>query len=328
MASSVYPDTTGSVTNTTAASFIPELWSDEIVAAYKRTLVIGNLVSKMPMSGKKGDLIHVPKPTRGVAKAKAEGTAVTIQSDVEGTVDIAINRHFEYSRFIEDITETQALSSLRQFYTNDAGYALGRQVDDDLHWLGTGLGDGTVVNPEDDAGDGSDWVNTGVFYNDASTGLTAYAPDTVANADVFTDQGFRDLIQKLDDADVPMDGRSFVVPPSMRNAIMGIDRYVSSDFVNGKSVNTGKIGELYGIDIYVSSNCPVIEPAAANTAATTNLRAATLFHKDTYVCAEQMAVRSQTQYKQEFLSNLYTGDTIYGKQVMRPEAGFVLAIAD
>lgn len=136
---------------------------------------------------------------------------------------------------------------------------------------------------------------------------------------MFTDETFRDLIQKMDDADVPMDGRSFVVPPSMRNAIMGIDRYVSSDFVNGKSVNTGKIGELYGIDVYVSSNCPVVEAG---------FRGATLLHKDTYVFAEQMAVRSQTQYKQEFLSNLYTGDTIYGKQVMRPDAGFVLVVAD
>ena len=328
MATSVYPNQAGAVTNTTAASFIPELWSDEIVAAYKRNLVFGNLVSKMPMSGKKGDTIHVPKPTRGSASAKVSGSAVTIQSDVEGTVDIIIDRHFEYSRFIEDITETQALSSLRQFYTNDAGYALSRQTDDDIHYLGTALGDGTLVEVEDKAVDGSDWVNSAAFYMDASTGLTAYAADTVSNADVFTDEALRDLIQKLDDADVPMDGRSFVVPPSMRNAIMGIDRYVSSDFVNGKSVNTGKIGELYGVDIYVSTNCPIVEDAASNSAATSNLRAATLLHKDTYVLAEQMAMRSQTQYKQEFLSNLYTSDCLYGKQVMRPEAGFVFVVAD
>ena len=52
-----------------------------------------------------------------------------------------------------------------------------------------------------------------------------------------------------------------------------------------------------------------------------------LLHKDTYVHAEQLAVRSQSQYKQEFLADLFTSDTIYGTQVMRPEAGFVLAVA-
>jgi hypothetical protein len=58
----------------------------------------------------------------------------------------------------------------------------------------------------------------------------------------------------------------------------------------------------------------------------TGVRAATLLHKDAYVHAEQLAVRSQSQYKQEFLSDLFTSDTIYGVQVMRPDAGFVLAV--
>jgi hypothetical protein len=51
-------------------------------------------------------------------------------------------------------------------------------------------------------------------------------------------------------------------------------------------------------------------------------------HKDAIVMAEQLAVRSQTQYKQEYLSTLYTADTLYGVQVYRPEAGFVLALSD
>ena len=58
----------------------------------------------------------------------------------------------------------------------------------------------------------------------------------------------------------------------------------------------------------------------------TGVRAAQLIHKDTYILAEQQAIRSQTQYKQEFLSTLYTADTLYGVQVMRPEAGFTLAV--
>ena len=43
------------VTTTTAASFIPEVWSDEIVAAYKKNLVMANLVRKLSHKGKKGD---------------------------------------------------------------------------------------------------------------------------------------------------------------------------------------------------------------------------------------------------------------------------------
>jgi len=315
MATSTFPATGGFVDNTSAATFVPEIWSDEIRAAYEKNLILANLVKKMSMSGKKGDTIHVPAPIRGAAYAKAENTAVTVQNDTESEVQIVIDKHYEYSRIIEDITEVQALASLRNFYTGDAGYALARQIDNDLFALGKSLGNG----------DGSDWTNSAVFYNDASTGLTAYAVDTVAAADVFTDAAFRALIQKQDDADVPMDNRAFVIPPSLRNAIMGIDRYVSSDFVGGQVVQNGKIGNLYGIDVYVSSNCPVIETAADNSAGG-DIKAAMLIHQDTLILAEQVGVRSQTQYKQEFLGTLYTADTLYGVKAYRPDSGFVLAV--
>ena len=306
MATSVYPSQTGAVDNARAATFIPEIWSDEIVAAYQANLVLANLVKKMAMVGKKGDTIHIPKPTRGVATAKAAKTAVTIQADTESEVQVIIDKHFEYSRMIEDITEAQALSSLRQFYTGDAGYALAKQVDNDLFTLGKSFGDGN----------GSAW-NTSAAFIPTATGLAAYAGAGVT-AD-FNDNAFRALIQKMDDADVPMDNRSFVVPPSLRNAIMGVERYVSSDFVDGRGVQNGKIGNLYGVDVFVTSNCPLTH--------STTVKAAFLIHKDTMVMAEQQGIRSQTQYKQEFLGTLYTADTLYGVKTLRPESGFVLAVA-
>ena len=83
MATATYPGAGGFTAKTEAATFIPELWSDEIVAAYKKNLVLANLVNKMPMSGKKGDVLHIPKPTRGDAAAKAADTAVTIIANTE-----------------------------------------------------------------------------------------------------------------------------------------------------------------------------------------------------------------------------------------------------
>jgi N4-gp56 family major capsid protein len=314
MATSTYPAQGGTVDNTSAATFIPEIWSDEVVAAYQSNLVLANLVKKMAMAGKKGDTLHIPKPTRGSANAKAENTAVTIQNATESEVQVVIDKHFEYSRLIEDITDVQALASLRQFYTGDAGYALAKQVDTSLFELGKSFGD-----------NGGDYVGTGTYNFSGTSGVEAYAVDSVVEADVFNDAGFRALIQKMDDADVPMDNRCLVVPPSIRNAIMGIDRYSSSDFVDGKVVNNGQIGNLYGIDIFVSSNCPIIETSNDNNAGG-DVKQAMLFHKDAMVLAEQQGVRSQTQYKQEFLGSLYTADTLYGTAVLRPDAAFNIAV--
>ena len=326
MATATYPGAAGNTAKTEAATFIPEIWSDEIIAAYQKNLKMAPLVKKIAMSGKKGDKIHIPKPTRGDANAKAADTAVTIIANTESELTIDIDRHFEYSRLIEDIVEVQALNSLRQFYTEDAGYALAVKVDTDLHSAGTGFGDGgSIVFSGSVAA--TDYQHTGCFFNDNGT-TTQYTDDTIVAADVFTDAFFRDMIQKLDDNNVPMEDRVLVIPPSVRNTIMGIDRYVSSDFVSGQAVQSGLIGNLYGVDIYVSANCATIEAAADNTASSVDTRAAMLFHRDAIVLAEQMSVRSQTQYKQEYLSTLYTADCLYGVQVYRPEAGFVLAIAE
>ena len=284
------------------------------------------LVKRLAMTGKKGDVIHIPKPTRGDANAKAADTAVTIIANTESELTVTVDRHFEYSRLIEDIVEVQALSSLRQFYTEDAGYALAVQIDTDLMNAATGFGNGTrTASP---AATGANWVNTNSYYFNASSGLATYAVDTVATGDNFTDLGFREAIKKMDDANVPMDGRVLVVPPAVRKSLMGIDRYVSSDFVGGRGVESGLIGNLYGVDIYVSANCPVVETGGENGSSSLDTRGCLFFHKDALVMAEQLSVRSQTQYKQEYLSTLYTADTLYGVETYRPEAGFILAVAD
>ena len=129
----------------------------------------------------------------------------------------------------------------------------------------------------------------------------------------------------MDDNSVPYDERYFVIPPSLRNTLMGIDRYVSSDFVDGRGVQNGKIGNLYGIDIYVTANCSVTETAAQNSAGG-ELKAATLFHKEAFILAEQQDIRSQTQYKQEWLGTLFTADTIYGVKTYRPDAAFNMVV--
>ena len=292
---------TDHVTNTTAATFIPELWSDEIIAAYKKNLVMANLVTKMSFKGKKGDTLHIPKPTRGTASAKAASTQVTLQAATEGELQVLVNKHYEYSRMIEDITEAQALASLRQFYTGDAGYALAKQVDTDLIQVARGANGGTAGNAQYAGGIiGS----TGAAYTYSSS-----------NAAAIADAGIRKAIQLLDDDDVPMDGRVLVVPPVARNSMLGIARFTEQAFRgDGNTLKNGEFGDIYGVKVYVSTNC---DTAAGNTASD---RVALMFHKDWAVLAEQMGVRSQTQYKQEYLGTLFTSDMLYGVAELRDEA--------
>jgi N4-gp56 family major capsid protein len=289
---------TNHVTTTTAATFIPEIWSDEIVAAYKKSLVMANLVKKMSFKGKKGDTVHIPSPTRGDASAKTAGNQVNLIAATEGEIVVAINNHFEYSRLIEDIVEAQALSSLRSFYTDDAGFALGKKVDSSLIQLARGARGGNAANA---AYTGGIIGSTGAAYTSGSS-----------NAANIADAGIRTAIQLLDDQDVPMDGRSLVVPPVARNSMLGINRFTEQAFKgNGSTLMNGEFGDIYGIKVFVSTNC---DTAAGNTATD---RVALMFHRDSMVLVEQIGVRAQTQYKQEYLGTLFTADTLYGVAELR-----------
>jgi len=299
---------TNNVTVTTAATFIPDIWSDEIVAAYKKNLVLANAVMKMSFKGKKGDVVHIPAPTRGSAAVKAAGSQVTLIAATETEVQVAIDKHYEYSRLIEDIVEAQALNSLRNFYTADAGYSLAKQVDTDLIQLGRAF-NGATVGTNDYA---TSNATTKAFIG--GDGTTAYN-STTSNASALTDAAIRRTIQRLDDNDTPMDGRFFVIPPSSRNTLMGLARYTEQAFVgNGNAIRNGEIGQLYGIPVFTTSNA---DTGAGNS---TTDRICLMGHKDSLVLVEQIAVRSQVQYKQEYLANLFTSDTLYGVQILRAAA--------
>lgn len=304
---------TDHVTKTTADKFIPEVWSDEIVAAYKQNLVAANLFSKMSFKGKKGDTLHIPKPTRGSASAKAASTQVTLIAATESEVQVLINKHYEYSRLIEDIVETQALSSLRRFYTDDAGYALAKQVDTDLIQLGRTAGTGTAYSSA--ATSTNAWIG--------STGATAYNSST-SNAAALGDAGIRRSIQRLDDNDVPMTDRFLIIPPNTRNTLMGLARFTEQAFTgetaNGNVIRNGQVGDVYGVKVYVTTNA---DSGAGNSGTD---RICLLAHKDAFVLAEQMGVRSQAQYKQEYLGTLFTSDMLYGVAELRDSSAVALAV--
>ena len=341
---------TGSMTITTGANFIPEIWSDETIAAYKTKTVMANLVKKINFKGKKGDTLHIPAPARGEASAKTAATEVTLVSDTAGTIDVLINKHYEYSYLFEDIAEIQALNSMRSFYTDAAGFGLAKRVDRELHKLGAGFNGGTLTSAA--------LYEAGVIGGDGST-LFASATTTGGNATALTDLGLRRAIQTLEDSDVDSAALNLVIPPVEANVLRGISRFTEQAFIgDGNTIRTGRLGNLYGIEIYQSSNCPWIHVEATTTGNTVvnfsgttlaasiaagsqnefadtvdftsktdvKFRACLLFHRDAMCLAEQLAVRTQAGYLHQYLGTLVTADTIFGTKELRDYAGVAIIV--
>lgn len=303
------------------SAFVRELWTDEVSAAYKINLVMPQLVITMPFTGKKGDTVHIPAPTRGDASAKAAETQVTLIAAQEVQKQYLIDQHWEYSRLIEDIVKVQADDTMRAFYTDDAGYALAKKIDSVLHTQGAKF-----------AGNHSAPTVEGTNYSKAVVGTpsagalvtwSTSANANAGNASTLTDEGIRLMIRELDDNDVPGNGRVLVIPPVEKKNLLGISRFTEQAFVGeGQSIRNGYVGDLYGVTVYVSTNCPTV----ADAGAAVDQRAALLFQKEALLLIEQMQPRTQSQYKQEYLGDLFTADMIFGSGVLRPEAGIAIVV--
>lgn len=315
---------TDHATTTTNAVFIPEIWADEVIASFKENLVLAERVTQFNHTGKKGDTINVPNFARGSASAKAAETEVTLITNTETNTAISINQHWEYSRMIEDIVATQGLDSFRMAYTDDAGHSLARLVDRYLMWTMMTLQGGDTAGgfePTNVYGaTGDDFGGAAVIAGDGSTTYDGSAD----NASDITDAGVRQMMFTLDDADVPQNERSMVIPPVCKKDMLGIARYTEQAFVGdagaSNSIRNGLIGDVYGTPVYVSTNCP------SSTEGSVDDRMGVMFHRSAVALATQIDIRTQTQYIQQYLGDLFTADTLFGSAELRNDAGIVFAV--
>jgi hypothetical protein len=303
--------TTDHIITADVGNFIPELWSDEVLAAYKANLVLGNLCRKLNHRGKKGDTIKVPTPTRGSASSKTEQALVTfIEHGTDTGLSISINKHYEYSRLIEDLVSVQALESLRRFYTDDGGYAISYEVDFQLA-LELLRADATITTVTSRVVQ-DDMTVTGTIYEGDGTSW-----DQSTSTDI-SDAGIRSFIKLLDDVNAPMAGRVMVVPTIVKQDLLGLSRFTEQAFVGevagANSIRNGLIGDIYGMEVYVTTVLPQID----NSAGSAQVQHGVVFQRDAIVLVEQLGIRAQSQYKQEYLADLMTVDMIWGNKTVRP----------
>ena len=305
-------DFIASTTSGEAASFVPEQWSSEFIAPYKQSRVMTAAVTVWNFVGEYGDVIHVPVFVRGIAHTKAVETVVTPNVTNSTLTDVSIDKHIEYTVLLEKFAETQAMPALRRAYIEDAALAISMKIDWDLHLLGRS-------SPTTTPAVGGNVV--GADYADAvigSNGSTVWDPTASANAGnaaALTDAGIRRLNRTMDDSAVPMQDRRLIIPPVELESLRGIARFTEQAFVgDGSTIRSGLIGNLYGVPVAVSQNCPfVLDGAASN-----DQRAGMLLHKGAFVLVEQLRVQAVTAFLSEFLATQLTWHTIYGVKEVRP----------
>lgn len=211
-------------TTTTHDKFIPEIWGKEVQIARENKLVMAPRVERFDVefSGG-GDILHIPKISNLAAAniSTLDGT-LDASAPTETEVTLTVNKWKGVAINVLDLVAAQSRYDLMKFYTQKMGYALALAVDDDLLDLYDGL---------------------------ATNAVGTY------NTDI-TDATLRAAVQKLDEADAPMEERYMVIKPSQKNALLGIDKFVRYDALGSTStaIRKGDLGELYGVTTFVSNN--------------------------------------------------------------------------
>jgi len=226
-----------------------------------------------------GDVIHIPNIANLAVTAVTELEEVNYQTATEAENTINIDKYYESSLLISDKLNAQSKYALAAKYQEKCGYAIAKQIDSSILGLYSGL--------SQDVGDGS-------------TAVTE-ANILIAN-------------RYLDVADAPATERFFIINAYGKHDILGIENFIRYEKTgkggNENALYTGLVGELYGVQIYISNNVPTVatSPVTAH---------GIFFQREAFGLAMQMNPKVEKSRIPQRLADLCTTQTLYGVGELR-----------
>jgi hypothetical protein len=219
----------GTLSTDTLATFNPTIWRKDTILARQNKLVLAMSVDRYDKDVlTMGKALQVPRHALQVARTKAAGLAITYDANSEGSLTININTQAYHAFIVDDIEEAQANQDIMQIYTDGAGYAIAKKVDDDLFAAAA----------------------AGV------TQTTGTASTTVRIATTF----ITTANQYLDIANAPDEDRFLTVDAYGYKQMMDLDSFVRYDAAGQSAILNGRVGTAYGFEILKTMN----QTAAAN----------------------------------------------------------------
>lgn len=278
------------LTPTSHALFIPELWSKEAQLARRNKIVAANLVNRQYESDLSvGDTVHVPFVANLTADTVTPGTDLTAVAPTETEVQIVVNTMKGKAVTLHDWTKKQSKYDLAKIYGGQIGESLARAIDTDVL---AEISTGSTNTPID--------TTTGATYANIVAAVTA-----------------------LDTANVPQEDRAFIVNAKFMGDLRQLaefTRYDAAGMANPSVARTSagnKVGFIYGIPVYMSNNVRVVAGAPAKDH---NL----LIQKDCVGLVVQKDVSFETDRRALALSTDVVGSCLYGVKTLRGDHSVIL----
>ena len=130
-------------TVTTQATYIPEIWAEELRAFREKNTVMRQIVYNYPFEGSVGDTVHVPDIGRLTVVTISEGGDDANSVNTESEFSGVITRHKGIRFQVPDRVGKQSKYDLRAAYTPVAGKCLAEDLDAHILSLESGFQGGT-----------------------------------------------------------------------------------------------------------------------------------------------------------------------------------------
>jgi hypothetical protein len=223
----------------TIATFVPEIWAAALHMALEKSLVFGSdLVVNHDYEGEisqLGDTVHINSFSDPTITTYTSGTTLTYEDLTTAQQNLVVDQGKSFSFKVDDIDKRQAAGNVMGPAMGRAGYKLRDVVDIYIEALFAGVPSANAV---------------GTVSVPVATPTAAY------------DSILIPLRVKLDEANVPTEGRFCVMPPWLHGRLLRDDRFVRAD-ASGKTSGDGVQGEGFvgsaaGFTIAVSNNCALV----------------------------------------------------------------------
>lgn len=217
--------------------FRPEIWSANLLVALRKKLVYaGPGVVNRDYEGDiqaAGDTVRITSigdPTIGTYSPNSTTITPEELTDAQRTLVVDQAKYFAF--FVDDVDARQAKGNVIPEAMRRAAYKLADVVDQYIVALYTGV--------------------------QAANQLGTVAVPTATPVD-FYDKVLVPLKVKLDEANVPTEGRYCVIPPWLHGRALRDDRFVRVDASGtSEALRNGQVGRAAGFDIMLSNNAPLV----------------------------------------------------------------------
>jgi hypothetical protein len=280
--------------------FRPEIWSAVLLMALRKSLVYAqpgvvnrDYEGEIAQAGDTVRITSISDPTVSTYTPNVTSISPEELTDAQRTLTVDQAKYFAF--YVDDIDARQAKGDVMPQAIGRAAYKLRDQADQYVASLYTGIQSANAVN-------------TGSTVTFTAVGSTA--------TEEFYNKALIPLKVKLDEANVPSEGRYAIVPPWGHAMLLLSSLFSRVDGAGAAAAGrNAMVGRAAGFDILVSNNTPV--PAASRNIVTAGVDSALSF-------AEQINQVQAYQPEAKF-ADAVKGLYLYGAKLVRPDA---MAYAD